>query len=373
MPDADPASPAITLFLAGDVMPGRGIDQILPHPGDPRLYEPEVETALRYVELAERAHGPVPRRVGPAYVWGDALAALDRARPDARIVNLETAITTSTTPLPKGINYKMHPGNIDCLGAAAIDVCVLANNHVLDWGEQGLVETLDTLERAGIGTAGAGRSSAEAQAPAVAEVADKGRVLVLAFGSPTSGIAPGWAAGEARPGVELLADLSPAAVDVIAARVRAVRRPGDVVVASIHWGGNWGYEVPRAQRALAHALIEEAGVDVVHGHSSHHAKAIEVHHERPILYGCGDFLNDYEGIPGYEDFRDDLAVMYLPRLEAGSGRLLELRLGVFRIRNFRLGRAPRADVLWMRDTLDRESRRLGTRIVLDGEELRALW
>jgi poly-gamma-glutamate capsule biosynthesis protein CapA/YwtB (metallophosphatase superfamily) len=364
---------AVTLFLCGDVMLGRGIDQILAHPGDPRLHEPHVDSALRYVEIAERAHGPIPRHVAPSYVWGAALEALDRARPDARIVNLETAITTSATPLPKSINYKMHPANVGCLEAAAVDACALANNHVLDWGEQGLLDTLDALARAGIRTAGAGRDAAEAEAPAVIEPPGKGRVLVLAFASTTSGVPHGWAAGEGRPGVGLLPDPSAATVATIAARVQAARRPGDLVVASIHWGGNWGYQVPRAQVELAHALIDEAGVDVVHGHSSHHAKAIEIHRERPILYGCGDFLTDYEGIPGYEEFRDDLAVMYLPSLEAGSGRLLELRLRVFRLRRFRLEHAPPEDVRWMRDTLDRESAPFDARVVHAEGELRVLW
>jgi poly-gamma-glutamate capsule biosynthesis protein CapA/YwtB (metallophosphatase superfamily) len=144
--------------------------------------------------------------------------------------------------------------------------------------------------------------------------------------------------------VSLLPDLSPATVGAIAARVRATKGPGDAAVASIHWGSNWGYQVPRAQVECAHALIEETRVDVVRSRSSHHAKAIAIPRGRPILFACGDFLNDYEGIPGYEEFQNDLAVIYLPTLEAGIGRPLELRLEVFRLRNFRLKRAPHEDV-----------------------------
>jgi poly-gamma-glutamate capsule biosynthesis protein CapA/YwtB (metallophosphatase superfamily) len=69
-------------------------------------------------------------------------------------------------------------------------------------------------------------------------------------------------------------------------------------------------------------LINEAGVDIVHGHSSHHPKGIEVYKNRPILYGCGDFLNDYEGISGYQEYRDDLTLMYFPRMDAASGKLV---------------------------------------------------
>ncbi len=74
----------VRLFLCGDVMLGRGIDQILPHPADPRLYEPHVVSALTYVELAERVNGAIPRPVDFSYVWGDAIAELERLRPDAR-------------------------------------------------------------------------------------------------------------------------------------------------------------------------------------------------------------------------------------------------------------------------------------------------
>ncbi|TIM61462.1 MAG: CapA family protein, partial [Mesorhizobium sp.] len=81
----------------------------------------------------------------------------------------ETSITTSLSLAPKGINYKMNPANIGCMAAARIDCCVLANNHVLDWDEPGLVETLDTLRLAGLACAGAGLDADEAAAPAVIE------------------------------------------------------------------------------------------------------------------------------------------------------------------------------------------------------------
>jgi poly-gamma-glutamate capsule biosynthesis protein CapA/YwtB (metallophosphatase superfamily) len=356
-----------TLFLCGDVMLGRGIDQILPHPGDPALHESYVRSATTYVELAEAASGPIPKSVDYAYVWGDALDALQQVDPAVRIVNLETSITDSADFAPKGINYKMHPANIRVLTVAQIDCCVLANNHVLDWGQAGLLQTLRTLEEAGIRVAGAGRDAEQAAAPAILPPAGHARVLVFAFGDTSSGIPRSWAAADGKPGVNLLRDLSERTVETIAARVQAVRRQGDLLVASIHWGGNWGYDIPPEQIVFAHGLIERAGFAVVHGHSSHHPKAIEVHQGRPILYGCGDFLNDYEGISGEEEFRPDLAVMYLPRLGSPGGMLVELPLEVFQIRRFRLQRASRADTAWLQARLDRESRRFGTRIELREE------
>jgi hypothetical protein len=86
---------AITLFLAGDVMAGRGVDQIMAHPSAPELHEPDVTDAREYVRLAEQMSGPLPRAVGSDYVWGDALAEWERLAPAARVINLETSITRS--------------------------------------------------------------------------------------------------------------------------------------------------------------------------------------------------------------------------------------------------------------------------------------
>jgi poly-gamma-glutamate synthesis protein (capsule biosynthesis protein) len=110
-------------------MTGRGIDQVLPHPGDAQIYESHARWATDYVMLAERANGPIARPVSFDYIWGDALVELDRRWPDVRIINLETAVTQSSTPEPKGINYKMSPANVGVFLAAGIDCCVLANNH----------------------------------------------------------------------------------------------------------------------------------------------------------------------------------------------------------------------------------------------------
>lgn len=354
----------ITLFLCGDVMTGRGIDQALPHPGNPRICEPYLESAKDYVALAEKRHGHFSLPLGFAEIWGDALAELERVAPNIRIVNLETAITHSEDCSDKGISYRMNPGNLPCLTALGIDGCMLANNHVLDWGRPGLIETLETLDRAGIKRAGAGRDGHEAQTPAILPVAGQGRVLVFAFGHGSSGIPPDWAAAEGRPGVNLLPDLSDASLEVAVAGVKTTKAPGDLVVVSIHWGPNWGYRIPAAQRAFAQGLIE-AGVDVVHGHSAHHVKGIEVYRQRPIFYGCGDFFDDYEGITGYEGYRDDLVLMYFVTLAAETGALLACRMTPLQIRHFRLNRPSAQDARWLCDLLRREGAPLGTGAKLD--------
>jgi poly-gamma-glutamate synthesis protein (capsule biosynthesis protein) len=363
----------IKIFMCGDVMTGRGIDQVLPHPSDPGIYESYLKSATGYVKLAESVNGPIPQPVSFAYIWGDALEELDRAAPHVRLINLETSITTHNDYWKgKGINYRMHPQNIASLTAAGIDACALANNHVLDWGYAGLSETLDTLKNANIQTAGAGRNIAEAGTPAVLPIAGGKRVLVFAFGLTSSGIPLNWAAGKNRPGVYLLPDLGAKSLRLIQRKIQDVKRKGDIVVASIHWGGNWGYDISRKQTLFAHRLIDDGGVDIIHGHSSHHVKAVEVYRERLILYGCGDFLNDYEGISGYEEFRGDLSLMYFAVVNSANGKLVSLQMTPTRVKRFKINRASGAAVSWLVDTLNREGASYGTRVKLERDNRLAL-
>lgn len=358
----------ITIFMCGDVMTGRGIDQVLPRPCNPVIYESYVRDARRYVELAEKANGPIQQPVSFSYIWGDALEELERVAPDVRIINLETSVTESADYWKgKGINYRMHPENIHCITAAGIDCCALANNHVLDWGYLGLTETLEALKKVNVKSAGAGQNLTEAETPAVLEVEEKGRVILFSYGSETSGIPFSWAASEDKPGVNLLQDFSDMTVEYIKENVRKVRQQGDMVIASIHWGSNWGYEIPRKQTEFAHELIDTAGVDIVHGHSSHHVMGIEVYKDKPIIYGCGDFLNDYEGIGGYEDFRADLALMYFVSVDPSTGKLVCLHMKPTQIKQFRANRTSRLDTLWLKDTLNREGKKFGTRVELDDD------
>jgi len=353
----------LSLFLCGDVMLGRGIDQVLAHPSKPVLYEPAVHDARDYVALAERANGRVARPVDSTYVWGDVLAELRRRHPDLRIVNLETSITRHDTPWPgKGIQYRMPPGNAGVLAAAGIDCCVLSNNHVLDWSEAGLIETLATLHRHGIATVGAGLTLAAAAAPAVLPVEGR-RVLVFAAATDDSGVPETWAATPRRPGVHRLPDLSTRTLATVATDIKAHRNEGDRVVFSVHWGGNWGFPVTAAQRDFAHGLIDQAGVDLVHGHSPHHVKGIEVHNGRLVLYGCGDFIDDYEGIGGEERFRGELGLMYFPEIGRDDGRLVALQMVPTRIRHLRVNRAGGEDRGWLLATLQRECRKLGSDVV----------
>lgn len=199
----------VRLALCGEVMTGRGIDQVLPHPSNAVLYEPYVTSAVEYVAMAENANGRIPKPVDFSYIWGDAVEELDRMAPSARVVNLETSVTTSEDYVPKGINYRMHPANTPRLTAVKIDCCVLANSHVIDWGRSGLAEAVATLRRAGIKTTGAGQNLSEAEEPAIIEAGHDSRVLVFGAGTADSGIPRDWAATDTRAGSGVVAGSLP--------------------------------------------------------------------------------------------------------------------------------------------------------------------
>jgi poly-gamma-glutamate capsule biosynthesis protein CapA/YwtB (metallophosphatase superfamily) len=349
----------VTLFLCGDVMLGRGVDQILPHPCDPALRESHISDARSYVRLAERVSGPIPQPVSFSWPWGEALDVLDHAAPDVRVINLETSVSRSADFMPgKAVHYRMSPDNLPGLAVVRPDACALANNHVLDFGRAGLGETLDTLAGSGLRTAGAGRDAAEARQPAAIPVPG-GRVVVFSCGAASSGIPSSWAAAATGPGIDFLPSLSDGVADDLISRVRDLKGPGDVVVVSIHWGSNWGYAVDDDQIRFAHRLIE-GGVDLIHGHSSHHLRPVEVYRGRLVLYGCGDCIDDYEGVGGYEQFRDNLRLLYLASVAPDAGTLASLRMVPMQARKMQLRHASAAATEWLRRVLETISAGFGS-------------
>jgi poly-gamma-glutamate synthesis protein (capsule biosynthesis protein) len=362
----------VTLFVCGDVMLARGIDQILTAPCDPDLHEPHIKDARDYIAIAEDVSGPIPRGAPPEYPWGDALAVLDAARPDARIVNLETSITQrGDHDREKRIHYRVSPDNAACLSAARVDACTLANNHVLDWGPVGLVDTLDTLDRLHIRRCGAGRDSDEAIRPAVIELGDRGRIVVFSVGCADAGVPPFWAAGPGQPGVHFV-DFGEDSKRRLRHAIEPWRGAHTIIVLSIHWGPNWGFSIDAAHRRFAHHMIDEGGVNLVHGHSSHHVKGIEVHHGRPILYGCGDLLTDYEGITGNEVYRGDLGLMYFVTFDE-HGVLAKLEMVPTHMHRFHITEAGPKETRWLATTLARAGQPLQTSVAITGQRLSLKW
>lgn len=366
---------ATTLFFCGDVMTGHGIDPLL-HPSDfLSPAERSVKAALEYVREAESAQPdtPLPRPVCFEYPWGDALALLKREQPDLRLVNLEASITARGTPAAPRAHARLPPQHLPTLAALGVDGAVLANHHALDWGHEGLNDTLTALRQAGIAGVGAGRDRSEAEQEGQWLVPGKARVRLFAFGHASSGLSSDWAAADNRPGINWLDALDGEAIAQIARRIRQSRREGDIVLVSLHWGGCWGYEVSAEQRDFARALIDEAGVDLVWGHCAHHPQPIEVYRGRLILYGVGDFQGATSAGGGHEEFRPDLAALYLPRL-APDGSLRDLRLWPLRVHLFRLKRAGASDSHWLARALSRACRAHGTALELQGDgSLRLAW
>ncbi|WP_269814046.1 CapA family protein [Paraburkholderia kururiensis] len=118
----------------------------------------------------------------------------------------------------------------------------------------------------------------------------------------------------------------------------------------------------RAGAARAARAHRQSGADVIHGHSSRHLRAIEVYRGKPVFYGCGDFLDDYEGIPGHAPYRPDLTLMYFPVLDAATGLLGGPEAVPMRIRHVRLAHALDEDVAWLRETLAQQGERFGVRV-----------
>jgi poly-gamma-glutamate capsule biosynthesis protein CapA/YwtB (metallophosphatase superfamily) len=374
----NPRLSVVKIFLCGDVMTGRGIDQILPYPSNPELKEPFVKDARDYIIFAEEVNGKINYPVSFDYIWGDALKELEKEKVDLRIINLETTITTSNNFLPKGINYRMNPKNIDVLKVFKVDVACLANNHILDFGEEGLLETIETLKKNGILTVGAGKNIKEASKPAVIKIdpfrkvrVESGKVSVMIFNyaDVSSGVPIWWKAEKNKAGVNLTIDkrefeygLTFPQINIdyntdengLYPRSSALYQRSSVVIFSIHWGPNWGYEISEEERNFAYRLIDEVNVDIVFGHSSHHFKGIETYKGKLIIYGAGDFINDYEGIGGYEEFRGDLVLGYVVEIE--NLKINKLILLPFRIKKFRLNYCTDEEIDWIFNVLKRESK-----------------
>lgn len=346
------------MLLTGDVMIGRGIDQILPFSCNPRIYEPNVNDAREYVKLAEIKNGPIPKIINFEYIWGNALKWAKKEKLDLNLINLETALTKNERFWTnKEVHYRCHPKNVEALKIFKVNCCNLANNHILDWCYEGLFETTKVLSENGIKFSGTGRNLKEALNPLIVNFSDNGKVIVMGVGSVSSGILPEWAVTKKRPGILVLESFKnfERTLNKI---LKKCKQEEDIAILSIHWGENWGFQIHEWQRKLAHKLIESSGIDLIHGHSSHHFKGFEIYKDKLILYGCGDFINDYEGIPEFLNFRDDLTLMYLPELDF-DGNLVRMRLIPFKIEKMRLRETSKEEFKVVKEILTREEEKFG--------------
>ena len=315
----------ITLALTGDVMLGRGVAESLDH------------------------------RMRPEEPWGDVRSLLEDA--DLRIINLECAVTDNEQPwtrTPKVFHFRAPPSAIETLRAARIDACSLANNHTMDFEEQGLLDTLEHLDAAGIRLAGAGRNREEAADPAILTVPfdPTRRVALLSFTDNE----PPFAAGTDLPGTNYLpVSLRPDVLLRVQRAVAAVREMGvETVIFSNHWGPNWVQRPREIFRRFARAVID-LGVDIYYGHSAHVFQGVEIYRGKPILYDTGDFIDDYAVKPR---MRNDWSFLF--RVSAEEGRFERLELTPVKLSYARVDLAKGGEREKILDRMERLSAEMGT-------------
>jgi len=259
----------------------------------------------------------------PEWFWGDVLPMLGRA--DAVIANLEGPITNSDTRWRrswKAFHFRADPDAVRILQCGNVRFVCLANNHMLDFSEAGLLDTMSALDAAGIGHTGAGRDATEAAAPAILELPG----LTVGLMAATDNMRD-FAAAPDRPGTNYIEMTDgPEQLQWVERSVRALRQAGaGLVVLSLHWGPNMRLSPPRSFRRFAHAAVER-GVDVIHGHSAHVVQAVERHGQGVILYDTGNVIDDYWKFP----FRATIT-SFVFQLDVEAGRPVRLDLVPVRI------------------------------------------
>jgi poly-gamma-glutamate synthesis protein (capsule biosynthesis protein) len=289
--------------------------------------------------------------------WGDILPDIQAA--DAFLINLECAITSHTKRWPgaKAFYFRAHPRVIKSLRGARVDFAALANNHAVDYGMTGLLDTVRHLDAAGIAHAGAGANLAAASSPAYLSLRES-RVGVLAYAD----YPPEWAASETSPGINYKT-ISLAGEDFapIVRTLEATRQHADLVIFSIHWGPNMRERPTAEDREFAHRVID-AGADVFWGHSAHLVQGVELWHDKPILFDTGDFLDDYADDP---DLRNDLSALFLLRVHPPA--IERIDLVPVAISGRQVNRAQGKDREWFCQRLTTLSAELGTGVqVVDG-------
>ena len=317
-------------------MLGRLVDQLLPV----HVYEPE---EARHV-ASFLARNPKLRGYSHKSPWGSVLPLLEDT--DLNIINLETSVTSGGRKWPdKVFNYRMHPDNLKVLRPARIDCASLANNHTLDFSESGLRDTIASLEREGISFAGVGLNEEDCTKPALLEMpsslhktpkeTDKHKVAV-------------WSAADHPQewigvrGFNLI-DYSSKTRNRLKNSISQLTEDNvSLKVFSVHWGPNYCWHPAAEIRSLAHFLIDECGIDIVHGHSSHHIQGVEIYQGKLIIYGCGDFVDDYALNP---DYRNDISAVWRVHLNQHEDRLMLNKLEVYptKIQNFQAERLSRQE------------------------------
>ena len=230
-------------------------------------------------------------------IWGDLPSLFRPGEP--LLGNLETTITHSEDPWPrKAFNFKLNPQYAEVLKGLPFRYLSLANNHILDYKVEGMIETIETLDRLGITHAGAGMNLKEAQRPVILPLENGVNLHIISAADHYRY----WAATPTRPGIFWFNLDDPSdLVNAVAEYARGLRA-GDLLMVSLHWGPNWEPQPSRQKRNLARKLVD-AGAKIIHGHSAHHLQPYEIINGSVVFYSMGDFIDDYAIDPR---FRNDI-------------------------------------------------------------------
>ncbi|MTI96407.1 MAG: CapA family protein [Firmicutes bacterium] len=198
--------------------------------------------------------------------------------------NLEAPISDVGNPMDKAYVFRAKPFTIEVLLDGGFNLVSLANNHILDYGAEAMLDTIDLLDQHGIAHAGAGKDQAAAGAPVLREV-NGVKVAMLAYtGAFPARLYPAWQAGPDTPGTAFYYD-----EDRLVEAVKSARELADVVIVSMHWGYEYTYATNAEQHRLG-KLVVDSGADLVLGHHSHTPQGIEFYGGKPIVYSLGNFL-----------------------------------------------------------------------------------
>ena len=319
---AQSASKKVTLAFAGDTMLGRGVNEaILKH--------------------------------GYFYPWGNIIPLLQTA--DLRMVNLENTFTKSTQKVPKVFNFKSDPKNVQSLKKAHIDIVSLANNHIKDFGNEGLLETLKTLQKAGIKSVGAGKNLKQARAPLIIK---KNGIKFGIIGATDN--EPIWQATKTSLGTNYfnVHDLNQLLDDI-----KKLKKRTDIVIVSLHWGPNMRERPTQDYINSAHKMVD-AGADIIHGHSSHNFQAIETYKGKLILYDTGDLVDDYRVDPV---LRNDWSFLYFVTISKNGVK--NVKIVPIKIDTMQVNRAIEPEKSKILNRMKSLSKAFGTTISHDGEIL----
>ncbi len=218
----------------------------------------------------------------PLYLWGDMLPEIRST--DINIFNLEAALTTSRQKVDKVFNFKSDPANVQALLEANVHAVNLANNHVLDFSESGLLETLQTLDDAGILHVGAGKNLREASRPVIMT---KNEITIGLLGITDN--EPGWEAKDLSSGIRYVEEGD---IEKIGKDIAELKEQVDIAIVSGHLGPNMQERPSKYLVNFVHDIMD-AGADIFHGHSAHIFQGIEYFDRKLILYDTGDFVDDY--------------------------------------------------------------------------------